>query len=127
MWDLVVKKVFHSRDMVFMEDKTIFDWESKKKIMDSGSINKNKLEDTCIHTFGNRMLASYRMTLDQPTGLVAKTEPTEEDPDTETKQDPEPDSDKEPDEELVLENPGRRYSLKERRIPRRFPEGVFNC
>ena len=29
--DLIDKKVFRSRDFIFMEDKTIADWESEKK------------------------------------------------------------------------------------------------
>ena len=38
--DLVDKKVFWSRDIIFIEDKTIADWESEIKIMNSGSTGK---------------------------------------------------------------------------------------
>ena len=79
--------------------------------MDIGSTDRDKWENTRNHPVGGRM------TVDEPAKFGQRTEPTEEDPDIETKQDPEPDSHKEPDEELVLENQGRRYSLRERRIP----------
>ena len=32
VWDPVDRKVFRSRDVIFMEDKTLADWESEKKI-----------------------------------------------------------------------------------------------
>ena len=38
VWDLVDKKVFWSRDIIFMEDKTLADWESEKKIMNFDEI-----------------------------------------------------------------------------------------
>ena len=30
LWDLIDKKVIRSRDIIFMEDKTIVDWEMQK-------------------------------------------------------------------------------------------------
>ena len=55
VWDLVDKKVFRSRDIVFMEERTIADWESEKKVMNSGSSNENRLEDTRTYPVENRM------------------------------------------------------------------------
>ena len=38
VWDPVDKKVFRSRDIIFMENKTLADWESEKKIKNSEEI-----------------------------------------------------------------------------------------
>ena len=38
VWDPVDKKVFRSRDIIFMEDKTLVDWESEKKIINTDEI-----------------------------------------------------------------------------------------
>ena len=38
VWDPVDKKVFRSRDIIFMEDKTLVDWESQKKIINTDEI-----------------------------------------------------------------------------------------
>ena len=46
MWDLVDKKVFRSRDIIFMEDKTLADWESEKKIKNSEEIRPEGEEGT---------------------------------------------------------------------------------
>ena len=45
MWDIIDKKVFRSGDIIFMEDKTIVDWESEKKIMNSESIDKDRFKE----------------------------------------------------------------------------------
>ena len=50
----------------------------------------------------------------EPAGFGLETESTG--------QDPESDSNEEPIEEPVAENQGRRYDLRERRAPRRFPD-----
>ena len=94
VWDLVDKKVFRSRE-VFMENKNITNWESEKKKMDSGSIDKNWLEDIRIGVFRNRVLDGNRLTLDEPIGFRRETKLTEEEEDIETGQDPESDSDEE--------------------------------
>ena len=70
-----------------MEDKTTADWEWEKKIIDSGSIDRNRLEDTRIHPIGNQMLAGNWMVLDEPARFEQGTKPTEEDPDSRTEQD----------------------------------------
>ena len=44
MWDPVDKKVFRSRDIIFMEDKTLADWESEKKIMNPDEIRTHPTE-----------------------------------------------------------------------------------
>ena len=61
MWDLVDKKVFRSRDIIFMEDKTLAVWESEKKIMNSDEIRSNP--------------AKSRLTLEEPAGYGEDTEP----------------------------------------------------
>ena len=43
------KKNFRSRDIIFMEDKTIADWESEKKIMNSVSTGKDQLKEIRTH------------------------------------------------------------------------------
>ena len=41
-WDLAEKKVPRSKDIVFMEEKTITNWESEKKIVTSKSTNRDR-------------------------------------------------------------------------------------
>ena len=45
MWDLAEKKVVRSRDIAFMEEKTIADWKLEKKGIFSESIDKDRLDD----------------------------------------------------------------------------------
>ena len=43
LWNLAEKKVIRSRDIVFMEEKTIADWESEKKTTTFESTDKDPL------------------------------------------------------------------------------------
>ena len=65
-----------------------------------------------------------RLTLEEPAGYGEETEPAEEVEEAEigTDQDPESDSDEEQIVEPVAEGQRRRYPLRERRAPRRFPD-----
>ena len=53
LWSLAENKVIQSGDIVFMEDKTITNWEPEKKIASCGSTDKDRLEDTMIHPVGS--------------------------------------------------------------------------
>ena len=110
MWDPVDKKVFRSRDIIFMEDKTLADWESEKKIKNSEEIRPEPTRS--------------RLTLEVPAGYGEEREPVDEAEEVEngTDQDPESDSDEEETLEPVAESHGRRYPLRERKAPRRFPD-----
>ena len=69
--------------------------------------------------------AESRLTLEEPASHDQDTEPaTEEAEGAEngTDQDPESDSDEEEILEPVAESQGRRYPLRERRAPQRFPD-----
>ena len=68
-----------------MEDGTISDWESEKKIINSRSSNENRFEDTRIYPIENRMLAGNQMTLDEPAGYGQETKPTEEEEEEDTR------------------------------------------
>ena len=83
--------------------------------------DKDRLKDTRTH------LAESRMTLNEWVGIRQQIKPTEEDPNTETGQEPKPYLDEELNEEPMLENQGRRYTLKERRAPRRFRKKSVYC
>ena len=88
MWDPVDKKVFQSRDIIFMEDKTLADWESEKKIKNSDEIRSQPTES--------------RLTLEDPACHGQDTVPVAEEAEEAeigTDQDPESDS----DEEEILE------------------------
>ena len=93
-----------------MEDKTLADWESEKKIKNSEEIRPKPTES--------------RLTLEEPTGYEEEAEPVDEaeEVETGTDQDPESDSDEEETLEPVAESQGRRYPLRERTPPRRFPD-----
>ena len=69
-------------------------------------------------------LTESRLTLEEPTGYGEEAEPVDEaeEVETGTDQDPESDSDEEDTLEPVAESQGRRYPLRERRAPRRFPD-----
>ena len=105
VWDSVDKKVFRSRDIICMEDKTLADWESEKKIMNPDVIRTHPAES--------------RLTLEEPAGYGEDAEPIEEAEEAEigTDQDPESDLDEEEILEPVAESLGRRYPLRERRPP----------
>ena len=64
VWDPVDKKVFQSRDIIFMEDKTLADWESEKKIINSDEIWTHP--------------AKSRLTLEQPACHGQDSEPAAE-------------------------------------------------
>ena len=51
-----------SRDIVFMEEKTIADWEMEKKQTSSESTDRDRLDETRIHPVGRRMLAKEQTT-----------------------------------------------------------------
>ena len=118
VWDPVDKKIFRSRDIIFMEDKTLADWESEKKIMNSESTGKDRFYEE------QSQPARDRLALEDPTEDGEQTEPVDEEleGDTGTGPDPEMDSDEEQTEEPAAEAQGRRYPLRERRAPRRFPD-----
>ena len=54
MWDLAEKKVVRSRDIAFMEEKTIVDWETEKKGSSSESTiiarNRDTSKPIAVHS-----------------------------------------------------------------------------
>ena len=78
------------------------------------------MEDVRTHPVGSRTLTKEH---DESVRFGQRTESTEDkESNTRTRQDPESDSDEEVTEELVIENQGWRYSLRDRRVPQRFLE-----
>ena len=77
--------------------------ESEKKIKNSEEIRPKPTES--------------RLTLEEPTGYGEDAEPVEEAEEAETGTDQEPEI-----LEPVAESKGKRYPLRERRSPRRFPD-----
>ena len=59
-----------SRDIVFMEDRTIADWELEKKIADSRSTSRDRLKEIRTYPDGGRMA------LEEPARFEQKTEST---------------------------------------------------
>ena len=57
LWNLEEKKVIQSRDIVFMEGKTIAEWESEKRKTSSESTDRNQLEETRVYVDGNWIVA----------------------------------------------------------------------
>ena len=55
MWNLAEKKGIWSCDIVFMDDKTIADWESEKKVANSESTDRDRLDESRIHLVRIRM------------------------------------------------------------------------
>ena len=53
--DLAKTKVIRSRDIVFMEEKTIADWESEMETTSSESIERDRLEETRVYLDGSRI------------------------------------------------------------------------
>ena len=45
IWDLINKKVIRSRDIVFMEENTIADWETEKSGSSSDPIKKRNTDE----------------------------------------------------------------------------------
>ena len=95
-----------------MEDKTLADWESEKKIINSDEIRTHPAES--------------RLTLEEPTGYGEDAEPVEE-AEIGTDQDPESDSDEEEIVEPVAKGQRRRYPLRERRAPGNFRMQSMCC
>ena len=54
LWDLIDKKVIRSRDIAFMEEKTIVDWETEKKGSSSESTiiarNRDTSKPIAVHS-----------------------------------------------------------------------------
>ena len=84
VWDLVDKKVFRSRDIIFMEDKTLADWKSEKKIKNSEEIRPKPTESW--------------LTLEEPAGYEENAKPGEEAEEAETGTDQHPESDSDEEE-----------------------------
>mgnify|MGYP007129911766 CR=1 FL=1 len=116
-WNLEEKKVIGSHDIVFMEEKTIANWESEKRTTSSVSTDRDQLEETRAHPNGSRISVEEQH---EPAGFRQETEATERGQNVETGQDPESDSGEEPIRELVAENQGWRYPIRERRVPEDF-------
>ena len=55
LWNLDQKKVIRSRDKVFMEAKTIANWESEKRTTSSELTDRDRLEQTRIYPDGDRI------------------------------------------------------------------------
>ena len=83
---LIDKKVIRSRDIVFMEEKTIADWESEKKISTSELTDGDQLDKSRIHPVGCRMLVEDHS---GPHGFGQETVSTEGELGAETRQHPE--------------------------------------
>ena len=110
LWNLAERKVIQSHDIVFMEEKTIADWESEKKTTSSESTDRDRLEETSVYLDGSRIPIEEQY---EPVRFGHETESIGGGQNAKTGQDPESDS----DEELTE---GQRYPLRERRAPRRF-------
>ena len=119
LWDLAEKKVIRTRDIIFMEEKIIVDWEMEKKGTTSESTDRDRLDETRVHPIGSRMLD------EEQRGRVDFGQRTES---TGVEHDvgPESDSDEEPTKEAeqkpTTSKGGRRYPLRERKVPRRFSD-----
>ena len=57
LWNLEEKKVIQSCDIVFMEGKTIAEWESEKRKTSSESTDRDRLEETRVYVDGNWIVA----------------------------------------------------------------------
>ena len=112
LWNLVEKKVIQSRDIVFMEEKTIIDWEAEKKGSTSESTDRDRLDEAKIQPVVRRIQAEEQ---NGPTRFKQETELTKGVPDFKIKENLQSDSDEEPTKEPVAENQGWRYPLRERR------------
>ena len=100
-----------SRDIIFMENKTLADWESNKKIINSDE----------IRTY----LVERQTTLEEPASYDQDTESVAEEAEGAeigTDQDSESDSDEEEIEEPVAEGQRWRYALREK-----GPQEISGC
>ena len=114
LWNLAERKVIQSHDIVFMEEKTIADWELEKKTSTFESTDGGRLDGLRIHPVGSRMPVEDHS---GPAGFKQETGSTKGELGVETGQVSQSDSDEEPTEESVVENQRRRYPLRERRPP----------
>ena len=92
--------MIRSRDIVFMEEKTIVDWESEKRTTSSVSTNRDRLEETRVHPDESRISVEEQY---EPVGFRQETEASRRGQHAKTEQDPELDLDEEPTEEPVAE------------------------
>ena len=106
--NLSEKKVIRSRDIVFVEEKNISDWESENKTTSSESTDRDRLEETRVYPDGIRTTVEEQY---EPTEFGQETKSTRRDQNAETGQDLESNSDEELIEEPVVENQGQRYPL----------------
>ena len=60
MWNLINKKVIRSRDIVFMEENIIVDWETEKKGSSSESTDKEHSDELSTQLAENRIRARNR-------------------------------------------------------------------
>ena len=90
-----------SRDIVFMEGKTIANSESEKKKTSSKSINRDWLEETRSYPDGSCIPVEEQY---YSAGFRQETDLTEGGQNAETEQDPESDSDEVPTKEPAVEN-----------------------
>ena len=97
-----------------MEEKNIADWDSEMKTTSSESTDRDQLEETRFYSDEIRVPVEEQY---EPARFRQETEAIGGDQNTETGEDPESDSDEELTEELVTENQGRRYPLREREEP----------
>ena len=119
LWNLEDKKVIRSRDIVFMEGKIIADWESEQRTTPFESTDRDLLKETRVYPDRNQIQVGDQYV---PAGSGQETEEIRRGQNVETGQDPDSDSDEELTEKPVAKNQGRRYPLRERRAPRRFPD-----
>ena len=72
------KKVNKSQDIVFMQEKTIADWETEKKGSFSESTDKEQLEEISINPVRSQMLFDDQSRPAEPARFRLATESTEE-------------------------------------------------
>ena len=84
LWNLQEKKVIRSRDIVFMEEKIIADWESEMKTTSSESTDRDQLEETRFYSDEIRVPVEEQY---EPARFEQETERTEGGQNVETRQD----------------------------------------
>ena len=116
LWNLADKKVIRSRDIVFMEEKTIFDWEIENK---SPTTKSSRVDAQPNREEVDLIEIKY-----EPVDRFNTRQNREqaEDKRGSAEQGTESNSDEEFKEGLIVPNGGRRYPLRERKDPRRFPD-----
>ena len=106
--------MIRSHHIVFMEGKTIANWESEKRTNSSESTDRDQLEETRVYPARNRIPVGDEYVA---AGSGQETEEIERGENARTGQDPESDWDEELTEEPVEENQGWRCPLREIRTP----------